>query len=492
MRKNLILIFFYLLICLTSSAQTHHKAQESIEKLAGDALLSQSAVGICVRTGDGRTLVDINAEKMLLPASNMKLISTGLALHKLGKDFRYETGIGYDGEIIDGILTGNLYIIGGADPTLGSEDPYSAPIDSVFGIWTSYVKEAGIYHIEGKVIGDGGYFDKEMDAPTWQLEDIGTYYGTGSTGIIFYENMQSFKVSSGAEVGDSILITPHYPQAPWMDFRYSCTTGEPGTGDRLFMYTSDLAPIAEIRGTFAVDRADKRLDCSNKFPEYTCAWYFHKYLADNGITCSGGVGDSRLDLNWERDGEVRIIGSTMSPAMDKIASWTNHISNNLYAETLLRTLGKELKGSSSYDSSYAAAKDVLGELGVDISYGFRLKDGSGLSRQNYVSADFMCRFLAAMMESPYFEAYASGLPSPGSRGTLSANMKDYPSEIKERIKVKSGSMNGVRCYSGYIIPSEGCKEDTIIFSILTNNCTSSTSKVRQLLDQIMGTLAEMN
>ena len=104
----------------------------------------------------------------------------------------------------------------------------------------------------------------------------------------------------------------------------------------------------------------------------------------------------------------------------------------------------------------------------------------------------MCRFLTAMMESPYFEAYASSLPSPGSRGTLSANMKDYPSEIKERIKVKSGSMNGVRCYSGYIIPSEGCKEDTIIFSILTNNCTSSTSKVRQLLDQIMGTLAEMN
>jgi D-alanyl-D-alanine carboxypeptidase/D-alanyl-D-alanine-endopeptidase (penicillin-binding protein 4) len=122
-----------------------------------------------------------------------------------------------------------------------------------------------------------------MEHPAWLLEDIGTYYGAGTTGLMFYENMQSFRVSAGAEIGDSINIEPSYPEVPWMEFRYNCTTAEAGTGDQLFMFTSDLAPVAEIRGTFGVDRAAKRLDCSNKFPEYTCAYYFKEFLKSTMI-----------------------------------------------------------------------------------------------------------------------------------------------------------------------------------------------------------------
>ena len=96
------------------------------------------------------------------------------------------------------------------------------------------------------------------------------------------------------------------------------------------------------------------------------------------------------------------------------------------------------------------------------------------------------------MTSPHFESYIASLPSPGKDGTLQYNMKSYPAEMKERILVKSGSMNGIRCYSGYIIPTEGCKEDSIIFSILVNNSTAPTWRLRPLLDKIMGTLAECN
>jgi D-alanyl-D-alanine carboxypeptidase/D-alanyl-D-alanine-endopeptidase (penicillin-binding protein 4) len=131
-------------------------------------------------------------------------------------------------------------------------------------------------------------------------------------------------------------------------------------------------------------------------------------------------------------------------------------------------------------------------MGVDTSKGIYIKDGSGLSRQNLVSSDFFCRFLEAMMHSPAFEAYVESLPSPGDNGTLKFNMKSYPEELRSRIKVKSGSMNGIRCYSGYIIPTEGTKEETIIFSIMTSNCTSPTWKVRPMLDKLMATLAEIN
>ena len=97
-----------------------------------------------------------------------------------------------------------------------------------------------------------------------------------------------------------------------------------------------------------------------------------------------------------------------------------------------------------------------------------------------------------MMDSPYFEEYVETLPSPGSHGTLAGNMSKSPAEVKERIKVKSGSMSGVRCYSGYVIPTEGSKDDTIIFSIMVNNCTSPSWKVRQLLDKIMAAFAAAN
>lgn len=467
-------------------------AQQAVEKIAASETVSQASVGICAITGSGRKIVDINSHKMLVPASNMKLISSGAALHHFGPEHRYETAIGHDGEIIDGVLKGNLYIIGGADPTLGSIDSIATPVESTFAQWTDMLKNAGISHIEGRIIGDGRYFDPMIEEPTWLIEDAGTYYGAGATGLMFYENMQSFSVSAGKAIGDSVNISVSYPQVPWMTFRYNCSTGPEGTGDQLFMFTSELAPVAEIRGTFGVDRKEKRLDCSNKFPEYTCAHYFKEYLEETGITCSGGAGDFRLDTSWEPAGEIVRLGKTYSPELSRIVFETNHISNNLYAETLLRTLGRETTGSSCYDSSYVAVRNIMKDLGVDASRGCRLKDGSGLSRQNYISPDFLCRFLLGMMSSPHFEAFAESLPSPGGNGTLLYNMKKQPEELRSRIKVKSGSMNGVRCYSGYIIPTEGGKEDVIIFSLMVNNCTSPTWEVRNLLDSIMAELARMN
>ena len=391
----------------------------------------------------------------------------------------------------EGVLKGNLYIIGGGDPTLGSKDSIAVNLDKVFAQWENMVRKAGIRKIEGRIIGDGRCFEGMMEEPTWLWNDIGTYYGAGISGLMFYENMQSFTVAAGDSIGAPVKISPSYPDTPWMEFRYNCTTGENGTGDRLFMYTSDLAPVAEIRGTFGLDRGKKRLDSSNKFPEYTSAYYFTDYLKKKGIACTEGPGDYKLKTDWKTNGEVNILGKTYSPTLDRIIFETNHASNNIYAETLLRGLSREMTGSASYDSAYVALGDIFKELGV-AAKGADIQDGSGLSRQNYISAEFFCRFLEGMMSSPNFEAYASSLPSPGGNGTLNYNMKSYPVSIKERILVKSGSMNGVRCYSGYVIPTEGCKDDCIIFSILVNNCTSPTWQVRPLLDKIMGYLAGLN
>ena len=522
--KRTVMIVMLLASFAANAQQMEETLQAKVEALASDAAFSQSVVGICVRTADGETLVDINSEMMMLPASNMKLISTGAALHALGTDWQFETALGYDGTIEDGTLQGDLYIIGGGDPTLGSKDSIAVAIERTFAQWEAVIRAAGIRRIDGRIVGDGRFFEGMAEEPTWLLEDAGTYYGSGTTGLMFYENMQSFSVSAGAKVGDPVNIKPYYPEAPWMEFRYNCSTGKEGTGDMLYMYVSDLAPVAEVRGTFGVDRAAKRVDCANKFPEYTCAYYFYNYLKKRGLTCTGGPSDARSgvalsSMSGVASGSGRavasakapaarpahassltLLGSTFSPTLDRIAFETNHASNNLFAETLFRTLGKELHESACYDSSYVAMDDVLKSLKVS-STGLHLQDGSGLSRQNYVSADFFCRFLDAMMDSPSYGTFLYSLPSPGGNGTLSYNMKGQPENLRNRIKVKSGSMNGVRCYTGYILPSgteiqdgydilsEEVRSRIIVFSILTNNCTSPTWKVRPLLDKIMVAIA---
>ena len=500
MRSNRLHILFITLILTlfpweriySQTVQTKSTLQQQIETITKGDVLGESVVGICVRTGDGRTLADIGAGIMLAPASNMKLISTGAAVHSLGDDYRFYTSIGYDGDIIEGTLMGNLYIIGGGDPTIGSKDTIATPLESTFGRWEKLIREAGIKEIDGMVVGtSGNFFTGMAEEHTWQWNDVGTYYGAGTTGLTFYENMQSFDVSAGNSVGDPISIKPSYPHTPWMEFRYDCSTGKEGTGDLLYMYTSGLAPVAEIRGTFAVDRKPKRLDCSNKFPEITCAHYFTKWLQEHGIACTQGASDDRLN-GVQLPDSIKIIGKSESPTLRQIIYEANHQSNNLYAETILRTLGKELRNEGCYDSSYVAIKDVMKEMGIDVSRGYSMQDGSGLSRQNFVSADFFCRFLEAMMKSPQFEAYIESLPSPGGAGTLSQTMKNYPAELKSRIKAKSGSMTGVRCCTGYVIPKEGCKDDAIIFSIMINNCTAPTWKVRSAVDKIMGVIAQAN
>ena len=124
----------------TAAAQTAEGIQQKIETIVNGDVLGEAVVGVCARTGDGRTLVDINAGDMLVPASNMKLISTGTALHSLGGKYRYKTSVAYDGNIVDGVLIGDLYIVGGGDPTVGSKDSIAAPVEHTFALWERLIR----------------------------------------------------------------------------------------------------------------------------------------------------------------------------------------------------------------------------------------------------------------------------------------------------------------------------------------------------------------
>ena len=188
--------------------------------------------------------------------------------------------------------------------------------------------------------------------------------------------------------------------------------------------------------------------------------------------------------------DLTVLGSTLSPTLLEIVRATHLKSDNFYAETLLRTLGRRLHHSASYDSSYVALNDVFRSLKVDASQ-VQIQDGSGLARHNYVSPDFFVQFLSAMMDSPVFGEYVGSLGQPGGP-YYESRLSGEPGSIRSRVHYKSGSMNGVRCFSGYIEPSAGDRGDTIIFSLMTNNALASTSTLDAILDRIVALLASEN
>lgn len=474
----------------TAEGQTRDDVTEAMENVLGSDDFKGASVSMLAVTGDGDTLLCHDSGRLLIPASNMKLVSTALAMHSLGPDYRYGTSIGYSGTIEEGTLRGDLYIIGGGDPTIGSANPIATPLDTLFGEWMGMLSDAGISHIEGNIVGDGRFFSGMDGHPTWEVCDAGTYYGTGTSGLSFYENVQDFNVSAGEKPGDPVNIEPGYPETPWMEFIYSCTTGKPGTGNSLYFYPDSFYPCGEMRGTFAVDRQPRTEHAANRFPEYTLAWYFWRFLADNGIESEEGPADTGpvFGICAMPQDSLKIIGRTFSAPLSDIIAETNRKSNNLYAETLMKTLGKEYCGSGCYDSSYVAVGGLLEETGVT-GHKTIIRDGSGLSRENLLSADFLCDLLMKMTLSPSFEDFFNSLPRPGGIGTLEYEMQSVPFSIKDRIRMKSGSMGGVRCLSGYIIPETGAREDMIIFSLLVNGYTVPLYRIQRALDSIILSLA---
>ena len=169
---------------------------------------------------------------------------------------------------------------------------------------------------------------------------------------------------------------------------------------------------------------------------------------------------------------------------------TNFESDNFYAETLFNILPMSLYGQTGRELSEKAVYELLASMGLKADGACQMVDGSGLSRKDYISPDFFVRFLRKMFWSPEKDAYIASLPYPGSKSTLLNRMPDAPVEVKERIKMKSGSMNGVRSFSGYILPADGNDSKTIFFSIITNNITAPTYKVAQILDEIILSLAQ--
>ena len=271
MKKSLLA----LLLLLPTAVFGQNRVQQYIDRqMKTDSLLINAVVGILAVDENGVEIASWHPDMPMLTASTMKTITTGLGYEVLGPDYRFTTRVAYDGRIEQGVLHGNLYIVGGADPTLGSRDTIAFPVDSIFGIWAGAVQQAGIRRIDGRIVGDDRIFDEENIPSSWSYGNIGYDYGSGTSGLSFCENLSYFELAPGDAPGDPIRVTALGPQAPDMTYIVEAVTGAAGEGDNTEYYASGIAPVGKFEGSYGLDRKPRTVPQSNKYGPATCAAAF--------------------------------------------------------------------------------------------------------------------------------------------------------------------------------------------------------------------------
>jgi D-alanyl-D-alanine carboxypeptidase/D-alanyl-D-alanine-endopeptidase (penicillin-binding protein 4) len=459
---------------------------KAINKLAADPTLKNASISFYVYDATNKKEVtSYNADQSLVTASTMKVVTTATVLQTLGSWHRFKTELSYDGYIDSNCtLHGNLYIEGGGDPTLGSK--YFNDEDFMLK-WVDAVAELGIHHIDGKVVGDASYFSDEYVPSTWGWGDMGNYYGTGVSGLSVYDNTLTFTFEAGPNNNDSTYITCYEPYTP--DIRIDNRVKAGNTKkDEAYVYGGPYDPYRVVKGRIPKGATDFNVKGAMHDPAYVAAFELETQLFRHGITTSSSASTVRMDrLHGVLDTAARtVFHEHSSPTVSKIVYWTNLISNNLFAEHLLKHIGVAKYHDGSVYSSTTAVYNYWTKKGLDM-IGFTMNDGSGLSRANAISSKHLVQILTDMKTSKYYDSFYSSLPNCGKTGTLKSYGKG--TKIYNNLRAKSGTMTRVKSFAGYVKSASG---KDLVFAIIVNNHTCTTYEIGKKLEKLMISLGDYN
>jgi len=433
-----------------------------------------------------KVIAGLGSNKSLVPASTMKLVTTATALELLGPGKRFTTYIKYDGEIDSNcVLNGNIYVVGGGDPCLGSER-FIKHYKNFINKWANEIIELGIDSINGRVIGDATIFDEQMIPSTWIWGDLGNYYGAGPCGLSIYENKCSIELSSGKR-GDSTEITCVYPYIPNLKFANyvkSMTTKK----DLSYIFGAPYQENRIIEGGIPTNQKNFMVRGSIPDPSYLTAFELDMELRSLGVRLanpSTTIHKIKFETGFIEKTKKHIITATRSPKLITIINLTNTNSINLYAEHLMNQIGVFKYRRGDTGSGVQATTLFWKEIGLDIN-GMFVNDGSGLSRFNAITAKQLVAILKYMNESKNQQLFLKSLPVAGKSGTLRNVGKGTTAQ--GRVKAKSGYMTRVRSYAGYVITKN---KRNLAFALIVNNFNCTPFKMKRKMETIMIKLAEI-
>ncbi len=459
-----------------------------IDQLIDESGFTSARWGInVVSLSDGATLYSRNADKLFTPASNMKIYTTAVALDLLGADYRWRTSVYADKSAdTNGTVQGDIVLYGRGAPDLVSQTKNDNQASLVKLADDLYAR--GIRRVQGNVVGDESYFRGNSLGDGWQWNDIQWYFGAEASALSINGNEIDVNVIPSSSANKPPTVTSSDGGA-FVTFQNRMVVGEPSRrptiGLNRGLSDNNVAVWGEIPpGTkgFAA-----RLSVHN--PALWAAQLFLDTLIKRGIAIDGKAmsRDSRLAPSQRFDpARAMEFASVTSSPLSEIARITNKESNNLFAELILRTLGRERSAMLEMpepsgrergddESGAALVRLWLARTGVPVT-GIAIHDGSGLSRLNLVTPESNTRLLTAILKTDSGEVFKQSLPVSGKDGTLAGRLKS----VDERVIAKTGSLTYDNSLSGYATSPEG---KVFAFSILCNDQTVRGSSIR-LIDDI--------
>jgi D-alanyl-D-alanine carboxypeptidase/D-alanyl-D-alanine-endopeptidase (penicillin-binding protein 4) len=475
MRRSL---FILSLLLFSHSSFSQEK---SFEKFLSDSTMKHASVSFYAADAEtGEIVFEYNPEISLTPASVMKLITSAASLELLGPLYTFRTLIGYTGTLNEhsGKLNGDIVIKGGGDPALGSKN-FMDHYQDFLSNWITEIRKHGIRKIEGRVITDDSYFDYLPVPAKWLWEDAGNYYGAGAYGLSVFDNTYEIHFRTGRDSSD-LIVTEIAP--PECKNEFSSLLVAAGTTDEGYVFSAPYNTYSWFSGSIPVNMDDFILKASITDPPLLMAKILTEKLRSEGITVLKDPTTTRLARKYIHK-DIIPITETISPPLKDIIEVLNHESVNLYAEHLIKELGKQYRHNGSTAAGVEVINNFLDTAGIGTG-GMFIEDGSGLSPENAITTRQLVNLLIYMKKrGKYFPEYIASLPKAGKEGTL----KDYfqDAAFDSRMTAKSGSMTRVRSYAGYITTYSG-KE--IVFSIIVNNYSGSPKYIISRIEEILKNL----
>lgn len=454
-------------------------APSDIDDILAEDGIRQALWGIYVAEVEtGRVLYTRNADVPLIPASNEKLLTTAGALDALGSEYRYQTSLHFDGDVDGGTLRGDLIINGSGDPTFGSAElPDSLLRDpDPLRTWARSLAEMGVTRFEGRLIGDDDVFDNVAYAEGWDIDYVtgqsSRSLGVSTGGLAYHDNVIELRIRSG-RAGEPPVVQG--APSDYLPIRNEATTSTRRRGWDLDLERAVGTEGLVLRGSLPRSyEGTVAMPVTN--PTRFALHTFRRYLERAGIEVDAELVDvDEMEETLTYD-DAPPLFVHFSPPMTALLTLLNHESNNFYAEQIFRTFA----WGGSAAGGERRLKEILSRAGVS-GGSVSIRDGSGLSRKNLISAEAMGELLIYMSGHGEAETFRSSLAEAGqAQTTLRSRLGGLP------VRAKTGSLEYVRALSGYATLPDGRE---VAFAIFANNYTAPSYRVTQTIDRIVQALA---
>ena len=460
--------------------------QKDLEDIFNDPNFSNAYWGVVIQSLEtGEYLYRRNENKSFMPASNMKIFTTATTLCMLGSNYKYSTRLLTNGIIENKVLKGDLIIKGSGDPTFPKKYRNDS-LHTLFASWIDSLKSAGVSEVQGDIIGDDNCFDDQGMGVGWSWDDETYWFSAPTSGLSYNDNCVDLAVSPGEYIGSTAQIKLN-PNTNYVSLKNNIRTVPPDTSANLDYFRKSGTNVINAFGVIPLNGTSRVESLSIDNPTLYTVTVFKEMMEAAGIKITGSAVDID-DVKPKKDFTTiyQTLNTTTSMPMSEIIKMVNKKSQNLYAEQLLKTLGKELGGTGSVNRAIEIEKKFLSGIGIDPDK-MMIVDGSGLSRLDLVSPMQITTLLAYMYRHKYWKEFYNSLPIAGVDGTLENRMKN--SRATNNVHAKTGYINYVRGLSGYVSSKDG---EMFVFSMLANHYTVPTSLVNNIQDLVCVRLANFS